>query len=59
MLPKPLVTAMSNVVAFPSLSMRFVTLPLVELETRFEVDPTYGDPDPAAPESYVVYEAGK
>ena len=26
--------------------------------TRFEVDPTYGDPDPAA-ESYVVYEAGK
>ena len=27
--------------------------------TRFEVDPTYGDPDPAAPESYVVYEAGK
>lgn len=28
------------------------------LLTRFEVDPTYGDPDPAA-ESYVVYEAGK
>ena len=26
--------------------------------TRFEVDPTYGDPDPAV-ESYVVYEAGK
>jgi len=26
--------------------------------TRFEVDPTYGDPDPAA-ESYVVYEALK
>lgn len=26
--------------------------------TRFEVDPTYGDPDPA-PGSYVVYEAGK
>lgn len=26
--------------------------------TRFEVDPTYGEPDPAA-ESYVVYEAGK
>ncbi len=26
--------------------------------TRFEVDSTYGDPDPAA-ESYVVYEAGK
>ncbi|MCR6499681.1 DUF1176 domain-containing protein [Shinella sp. CPCC 101442] len=26
--------------------------------TRFEVDPTYGDPDPAA-ESFVVYEAGK
>ncbi len=28
------------------------------LLTRFEVDPTYGDPEPAA-ESYVVYEAGK
>jgi hypothetical protein len=27
--------------------------------TRFEFDPTYGDPDPAVPESYVVYEAGK
>lgn len=27
--------------------------------TRFEVDPTYGDQDPAAPESYVVYEASK
>ena len=27
--------------------------------TRFEVDPTYGDPDPAAPESYTVYEAAK
>lgn len=26
--------------------------------TRFEVDPTYGDPDPAA-ESYVVYDAAK
>ncbi|ANH04351.1 hypothetical protein shn_10055 [Shinella sp. HZN7] len=27
--------------------------------TRFEFDPTYGDPDPTVPESYVVYEAGK
>ena len=27
--------------------------------TRFEFDPTYGDPDPSTPESYVVYEAGK
>lgn len=27
--------------------------------TRFEVDPTYGEQDPAAPESYIVYEAGK
>ncbi|WP_439618515.1 DUF1176 domain-containing protein [Shinella sp.] len=27
--------------------------------TRFEVDPTYGERDPAVPESYVVYEAGK
>ena len=27
--------------------------------TRFEVDPTYGDPDSAAPESYMVYEAAK
>ena len=29
------------------------------LLTRFEVDPTYGEQDPAAAESYVVYEAGK
>jgi len=27
--------------------------------TRFEFDPTYGDPLPDAPESYVVYEAGR
>ena len=27
--------------------------------TRFEFDPTYGDPDPAVPESFVIYEAGK
>ena len=27
--------------------------------TRYEVDPTYGEPDPAAPQSYVVYEAEK
>jgi hypothetical protein len=25
--------------------------------TRYEVDPTYGEPDPAAAESYVVYQA--
>lgn len=29
------------------------------LLVRFEVDPTYGEPDPAAPESYVVFEAGR
>ena len=28
-------------------------------DARFEVDPTYGDPDPAAPESYTVYEAAR
>ena len=27
--------------------------------TRFELDPTYGDPDPAVPESFVIYEAGQ
>ena len=27
--------------------------------TRFEFDPTYGDPLPDVPESYVVYEAGR